>query len=145
MKKLVENLTEWYNNNQSPVKASDMENTMLSLESWNPTLTPMEVVRSVWDRLRTHLENEKARIYEAIGNYPTPIAGCDQQFNYLLEEQTRIRLELDRLNRSSHENLTAGDAIQRLNEFIDSSSYVDSQTEQTIRAYLQEGLSQIQR
>lgn len=117
---------------------------MLSLESWNPALTQMEVVKSIWHTLRTHLENEKARIYEAIGNYPTPIAACDQQFNYLLEEHTRIRHELDRLNQSSNESLTVGEALQRLNEFIGSSSYVDLETEQTVRSYLQQGPSQIQ-
>jgi hypothetical protein len=30
-------------------------------------------------------------IYEQIKNYPTPIAGCDEQFNFLLEERDRLR------------------------------------------------------
>ena len=30
-------------------------------------------------------------IYEQIKTYPTPIAGCDEQFNYLLEERNRLR------------------------------------------------------
>jgi hypothetical protein len=46
------------------------------------------------------LENEKRRINEEIRNYPTPIAGCDAQFNFLLEEQQRIVKELDRLKDS---------------------------------------------
>ena len=29
-------------------------------------------------------------INEQIANYPTPIAGCDAQFNFLLEEKERI-------------------------------------------------------
>ncbi len=29
-------------------------------------------------------------INEQISNYPTPIAGCDAQFNFLLEEKERI-------------------------------------------------------
>lgn len=29
-------------------------------------------------------------IYEQIKNYPTPIAGCDEQFNFLLEERDRL-------------------------------------------------------
>ena len=42
------------------------------------------------------MENKKisARletIYEQIKNYPTPIAGCDEQFNFLLEELDRLR------------------------------------------------------
>ena len=30
-------------------------------------------------------------IHEQIKNYPTPIAGCDEQFNFLLEERDRLR------------------------------------------------------
>ncbi len=30
-------------------------------------------------------------IYRQIKNYPTPIAGCDEQFNFLLEERDRLR------------------------------------------------------
>lgn len=118
---------------------------MLSLETGKPTMSQMDVIQSAWAKIRAHLETEKARIYEAIIHYPTPIAGCDQQFNYLLEEQTRIRHELDRLNETSNESLPSGDVLQQINEFISSSSYVDPETQQAIRSYLQEGLSQIQR
>ena len=117
---------------------------MLSLENLNPSVTQMEVAKSVWHRLKTHLENEKARVYEAIGSYPTPIAGCDQQFNYLLEEQTRIRLELDRLTGTSHESIPAEDSFKRIDEFMASSNYFDAEAAQTIQADLQEGFSQAQ-
>ena len=30
-------------------------------------------------------------IYEQIKKYPTPITGCDEQFNFLLEERDRLR------------------------------------------------------
>ena len=30
-------------------------------------------------------------IYEQIKHYPTPIAGCDEQFNFLLSERDRFR------------------------------------------------------
>ena len=30
-------------------------------------------------------------IYRQIKNYPTPIAGCDEQFNFLLSEPDRLR------------------------------------------------------
>ena len=30
-------------------------------------------------------------IYEQIKKYPTPIAGCDEQFNFLLEARDRLR------------------------------------------------------
>ena len=45
---------------------------------------------------KSTMENRKisARletIYEQIKKYPTPIAGCDEQFNFLLEERDRLR------------------------------------------------------
>ncbi len=44
------------------------------------------------------LQAEKQRLYEEIQNYPTPIAGCDQQFNYLLEQQAQVIAELRRVS-----------------------------------------------
>ena len=32
-------------------------------------------------------------IYLQIKNYPTPIAGCDEQFNFLLAERDRLTQE----------------------------------------------------
>lgn len=52
--------------------------------------------RALKDREES-LEAEKRRLYEEIRNYPTPIAGCDQQFNHLLEQQARVVAELNRL------------------------------------------------
>jgi hypothetical protein len=43
------------------------------------------------------LEAQKRRLYAEIQNYPTPIAGCDQQFNHLLDEQARVNAELARV------------------------------------------------
>jgi len=114
---------------------------MQSLETEKPTIRQMDVIKSVWNKIRAQLETEKARIYEAIGSYPSPIAACDQQFNYLLEEQTRISRELVRLNEATTASLTIADSIELIDEFIRSSGYVDPEAEQTIRSYLQEGLS----
>jgi hypothetical protein len=49
------------------------------------------------------LEAERQLLYEEIKSYPTPIAGCDQQFNYLLERQARVIAEL----RSLHDPQTS--------------------------------------
>ena len=38
-------------------------------------------------------------IYLKIKNYPTPIAGCDEQFNFLLAERDRLRDALEQLKR----------------------------------------------
>ena len=38
-------------------------------------------------------------IYLQIKNYPTPIAGCDEQFIFLLGERDRLRAALEQLKR----------------------------------------------
>ena len=46
------------------------------------------------ERLRIEKQETAARldtIYEQIKNYPTPIAGCDEQFNFLLTKRHRLR------------------------------------------------------
>ena len=50
---------------------------------------------------QTPLENQKiaARlesIYQQIKDYPTPIAGCDEQFKFLLSERDQLRKELEK-------------------------------------------------
>ena len=46
---------------------------------------------------RARLEAERERIREEISSYPAPIAGCDEQFNYLLERRSQVQRELARL------------------------------------------------
>jgi DNA repair ATPase RecN len=100
---------------------------MSSLKTRNSALSQMEAVKSAWNEIRTELENEKAQIYEQIGHYPSPIAGCDQQFNHLLEQQRQIVRELARLNEAENERLTAADPIKAIEDFIRSSPYIDSE------------------
>ena len=45
----------------------------------------------------SQLQAEKARLQREISNYPTPIAGCDEQFNFLLERYSQVRRALARL------------------------------------------------
>ena len=116
---------------------------MPSLETAMPTIRQMDIIQTAWDKIRAQLETEKIRIYEVIGNYPPPIAACDQQFNYLLEERTRISRELDSLNKASIASLTIEDSIKLIDAFIRSSGYIDPEAEQTIRSYLKEGLSRL--
>ena len=39
-------------------------------------------------------------VKDRIKHYPTPIAGCDEQFNFLLSERDRLALELADIHRS---------------------------------------------
>lgn len=43
------------------------------------------------------LADAKRQIAEEIASYPTPIAGCDAQFNDLLAERARINAALNAL------------------------------------------------
>jgi hypothetical protein len=96
---------------------------MLTLESQSSISGQVDLVKPAWDKLRSQLEAEKARIYGEIGSYPTPIAGCDQQFNYLLEEQRRILRELARLEEAVKESLTAVEPLKLVEAFIQTSNF----------------------
>lgn len=43
------------------------------------------------------LECERREVAAEIRNYPGPIAGCDQQFNHLLERRAMLNREITRL------------------------------------------------
>lgn len=47
--------------------------------------------------LRASLEARRKQLDEEIHAYPTPIPRCDAQFNFLMEERSRIVAELEAL------------------------------------------------
>lgn len=47
---------------------------------------------------RTKLEAERRRVCEEISTYPSPISGCDAQFNYLLDIRRRFERALAALD-----------------------------------------------
>ena len=44
-----------------------------------------------------HLETALKALAAEISNYPTPISGCDAQFNHLLEQRSKVRNALHAL------------------------------------------------
>lgn len=56
---------------------------MMQVDAKNLSVTEL-------NELRTKLAAEKQRIITEINEYPPPIPACDQQFNFLLEERTRV-------------------------------------------------------
>lgn len=76
-------------------------------------------VDSVWITLLDQLEKLRKAVQEEIRNYPTPIAGCDQQFNHLLEKRGRIAVELSELNEAlARGNIALASKIVRSSEHI---------------------------
>ena len=50
------------------------------------------------DIARQELRLADRALRDEISNYPTPIAGCDEQFNHLLVQSQRVRNALDALD-----------------------------------------------
>ncbi|MEP0945063.1 MAG: hypothetical protein ABJH63_08660 [Rhizobiaceae bacterium] len=44
------------------------------------------------------LKTAQSTLISEIKNYPTPIAGCDVQFNHLLEEKARVNAAIEALS-----------------------------------------------
>lgn len=109
---------------------------MLSLKRQEADKREMDqdLTISIWKEIRGHLENKKGQIYEEIKNYPPPIPACDAQFNHLVEERSRIAQELGRLDKLSKESVEDNNDIERIEEFIKSSPYLNDEAEQNIRS-----------
>lgn len=45
-----------------------------------------------------YLAQARDQLTEEIQNYPTPISGCDAQYNYLLAERTKVQNALRELD-----------------------------------------------
>ena len=80
---------------------------------------------AVWQEVESHLEKEKQRIFDEILNYPPPIPACDVQFNFLLEERSKITQELRRVHEILEEGTGEPDRISLLREFVKSCKYFD--------------------
>lgn len=80
---------------------------------------PVPTLQLVKERLavqREHLNNE-------IKSCPTPIAGCDQQFNYLLDQQRALVTEWTRLLELEREH-SEDDLATLLADFVASSEFL---------------------
>ena len=54
------------------------------------------------DKAKSDLKAAKRVLNEEIDAYPTPIAGCDEQFNYLLQQKRRVLGALQALDADIH-------------------------------------------
>ena len=50
---------------------------------------------------KEELKQELERVNTEIGNYPSPITGCDEQFNYLLKKRTEMERRIKELSEKS--------------------------------------------
>lgn len=78
----------------------------------------------LWESVRRHLEEKRRPVEDEIRRYPSPIAGCDAHFNYLLEQRALLSRELVRLAEASE--TVSADAPAAVEDFIRSSACIDS-------------------
>src|SRR5437879_2091569 len=101
---------------------------------------PLDRQSAAWDTILAYLRREKARVLDEIRAYPTPIPRCDAQFNHLIEKRERLFQELARLDAAAGPSTGAGDEAARIEEFIDSSGYLDDDAKLRLKSALNEGL-----
>jgi len=83
---------------------------------------------------KNQLEKVKIRVNKEIGNYPSPIPACDVQFNYLLEERSKISVALKRVDTLLTKCQTETVEIEIIEELIKMSSQIDDGMAARLRA-----------
>jgi hypothetical protein len=79
-----------------------------------------------WEALRGLLEEMKGTVAAEIQAYPRPIAGCDAQFNHLLERRRSLWEELSRLDAARRDSQTGVEAC------LNSSTCLDQEAKRAI-------------
>jgi hypothetical protein len=64
-----------------------------------------------WDGIRRVLDEEKRALSAEIEAYPRPIAGCDAQFNHLLDRRRLLFEELARLEAARADGITSAEGF----------------------------------
>lgn len=95
----------------------------------------------LWNQIRDHLEDKRARLGREIRDYPQPIPACDAQFNHLTDKRSAIYGELRRLELARVDGFAQRDRLKAIDEFIASSDCVDEQAKRVFRADLREAVS----
>lgn len=86
-------------------------------------LSIADSARAVWGTIRKRLEDERYRIVREIGQYPTPIPACDQDYNHMLAERERVNEELARLDEAEKRSAGTADVRAAIDEFVRSSPF----------------------
>ena len=106
-------------------------------------MSKLELANVIGTEIRELLESRKTRLFEEIRLYPTPIAGCDQQFNYLLEQQALAVRELAAAREIVALGTTDGNVLRRLADFVISCFSIDDESKQRLLSRLLEASSNL--
>ena len=83
---------------------------------------------------KKQLEEAKSQVNKEIGNYPSPIPACDAQFNYLLEERSKISVALKWVDDLLTKCQTETVEIETIEELIKTSNQIDDRMAAGLRA-----------
>jgi hypothetical protein len=90
---------------------------------------------------KVYLLAEKDRVNEQIGSYPPPIPACDAQFNYLLDERTRISNELRFIDTTMARCSSGSIDIEEIEQLIASSARIDNKMIAKLRSVFNPNVS----
>ena len=90
---------------------------------------------------KVYLIAERDRVNEQIGSYPPPIPACDAQFNYLLDERTRISNELKFVDTMMARCLSGSVDIEEIEQLIASSARIDNKMIAKLRSVFSPNVS----
>ena len=90
---------------------------------------------------KVYLLAERDKVNEQIGSYPPPIPACDAQFNYLLDERTRISNELKFVDTAMTKCLSGSIDIEEIEQLIASSARTDNKIVAKLRSFLNPNVS----
>ena len=95
----------------------------------------MKLGLATWDAVKRCLEAKRRPVEEEIRRYPAPIAGCDAQFNYLLEQRAILSRELVRLDAAAKAaGAHAECEAEAVEAFLRSSACIDAETAEKLRS-----------
>lgn len=100
------------------------------------TISQAALIRSAWTSVSTCLEDRKQQIYSEIRDYPTPIAGCDQQFNFLLEQLRDVSHELQQARSFVEVRHVEDNAIEVFKTFVAASEFLTDESKRRIETLL---------
>jgi len=83
---------------------------------------------------KNQLEKVKIRVNKEIGNYPPPIPACDAQFNYLLEERSKISKALKQVDSLLMKSGREIIEIETVEELVKTSNQIDDGMAERLRA-----------
>jgi len=91
-----------------------------------------DLAAAPWARIQAHLEHAKRQVYAQIESYPSPITGCDQQFDRLMEQRDALSRELARLAAARDAAGSGPAAAAAAEAFLATSPVIDAEARRAL-------------